>query len=45
MPQPTAPARDLHRAGVIQTGDVSLMEAQNTLPRDETGSITTNVAK
>jgi hypothetical protein len=37
--------RDLHRVGVIQTGDMSLIEAQNTPPRDETGGITTNVAK
>ena len=36
--------RDLHRAGVIQAGDVSLIEAQNTPPRDQAGSIATNAA-
>jgi hypothetical protein len=30
---------DLYRAGVIQTGDVSLIEAQATPPRHEPGSI------
>jgi hypothetical protein len=31
--------RDLYRAGVIQTGDVSLIEAQATPPHHEPGSI------
>jgi hypothetical protein len=33
--------RDLHRGGVIQASDVSLIEAQNAPPRDEAPGLAT----